>query len=188
MASYRAVSKRLQFLITLALCACASGWTVHTDHDPAADFSTYGRFSWLPRPVEMTGEPRVDNPLLHIRVRFAVEQELASKGYEKILEGTPDFYIGYHLSLTTKLDALAADAYYGYGTGGRWRRMGIPETRYFEYEEGTLILDIVDAKLGKLVWRGSGQRRIGDPSTTPEESERRVREAVAEVLKYFLPE
>ncbi len=187
MASYRAVSKRLRTLLTLALCACASGWTVHTDHDPAADFSTYERFSWLPRPVEMTGEPRVDNPLLHTRVRFAVEQELASKGYKKILEGTPDFYIGYHLSLTTKLDARTTDAHYGYGPGGPWGRMGTPETRYFEYEEGTLILDVVDARLEKLVWRGSGQQRIGEPSTTPEESERRVREAVAEVLKYFPP-
>ncbi len=182
------MSKCLRTLLTLALCACASGWTVHTDHDPAADFSSYGRYSWLPRTVEITGEPRVDNPLLHTRVRFAVEQELASKGYRKILEGTPDFYVGYHLSLTTKLDARTVDAHYGYGSAGRWGRMGIPETRYYESEEGILVLDIVDAKLEKLVWRASGQRRIGEPSTTPEESERRVREAVAEVLKYFPPE
>ncbi len=175
-------------LLTVFILACATTWNVNTDYDPAADFSAYKSFSWLPRPVEMTGEPRVDNPLLHTRVRYAVEQELASKGYQKLLEGTPDFYIGYHLSLATKLDARTVDTYYGYGPAGRWGRMGIPETRYFEYEEGTLILDVVDAKLEKLVWRAAGQRRIGEESTTPEESERRVREAVAQVLERLPPE
>ncbi len=177
------MAQTLRFL-AIVLSACAT-LSVQTDFDPSASFSDYQSFSWLAGLPEKTGDIRVDNPLIHTRVRDAVEEELASKGYEKLSVGTPDFYIGYHLSLETKLDVRTVDAHYGYGPRGR---MGVPERRYYQYEEGTLVLDVVDVKLGSLVWRGSGQRRIQEDSPTPEESRRRIHEAVAEILQRFPPQ
>jgi hypothetical protein len=173
-------------LLAAVLCGCASV-KVTTDYDPSASFSAYKSYAWLPEPTEKTGDIRVDNPLLHTRVRDAVEAELALKGYEKLAGGKPDFFIGYHLSLTTKLDVTRMNNYYGYGVGRRWGAAGVPETVVTEYEVGALVLDVVDAKREKLVWRGSGQRRVQE-SPTPEETTRRVREAVAEILKRFPPE
>ena len=173
-------------LLMVTVYGCASV-KVTTDYDPSASFSAYKSYAWLPKPIEKTGDIRVDNPLLHTRVRDAVEAELALKGYEKLAGDKPDFYIGYHLSLTTQLDVTRMNDYYGYGVGRRWGPAGVPQTVVTEYEVGALVLDVVDAKRETLVWRGSGQRRVKE-SPTPEETTQRVREAVAEILKRFPPE
>lgn len=121
-------------------------------------------------------------------VRAAVESTLLAKGYQKD-ETSPDFLVGYHLSLDKKLDVSTVNTHYGYagyGVGGRWGTFGFPETRVREYEQGTLIIDVVEASAHKLVWRGSGTRRVSrNPS--PEQVTERVNAAVAEILAKFPP-
>ena len=56
-----------------------------------------------------------------------------------------------------------------------------------EYVEGTLVLDLVGASSQELVWRGTGSRRLR-PQTTPEESDRVVRETVNEILNVYPPQ
>ena len=60
-------------------------------------------------------------------------------------------------------------------------------TEVSEYEQGTLVIDIVDAARNTLVWRGAGEARLrSDP--TPDQISQRVREAVAEILGRFPPD
>ena len=54
------------------------------------------------------------------------------------------------------------------------------------YDQGTLVLDIVDGRSNELVWRGTAQARI-DPSNSPEERQRRINEAVRKILDRFPP-
>ena len=56
----------------------------------------------------------------------------------------------------------------------------------YQYEEGSLILDFVDAKSKKLIWRGSAKAQI-DNVDTPEKSEKLINEAVKEILKEYPP-
>jgi hypothetical protein len=155
---------------------------VSTDYDPSADFTAYATFGWLSERPETTGDIRLDNPLLHARLRRAVEEEFASRGYEK--SDRPDFRVGYHLSLEKRLDVTTVDRHYGYG-----RRWGPPhgETWATEYEQGTLVLDVVDARVESLVWRGWGSRPIEGRAASPEESQQAVREVVAAILAEFPP-
>jgi hypothetical protein len=44
------------------------------------------------------------------------------------------------------------------------------------YEEGSLLLDIVDVSEKRLVWRGIAEAKM-DPPLTPEEQNERVRVA-----------
>jgi hypothetical protein len=71
---------------------------------------------------------------------------------------------------------------------GPYRRWGVAsfETHVNQYDEGTLVIDIVDAEAGKLVWRGSGSRRIST-SPTPQKTTRRINEAVEAILARFPP-
>ena len=76
---------------------------------------------------------------------------------------------------------------YGYGYGRYGRPMGgYSETRVSEYTQGTLIIDIVDAASNELVWRGSTEGRVREKKT-PEEREKRIRDAVAAILAEFPP-
>ena len=63
------------------------------------------------------------------------------------------------------------------------------EAEVREYEEGSLIIDVMDQNEKKVVWRGIGQRRLrgeGAP-TDPEELQKRADEVAAAVLKDFPP-
>ena len=70
----------------------------------------------------------------------------------------PDFLIALHGGKQTKLDIT--DWGYSYGRHGRFRGGPIISGDVYEYEEGTLILDFVDAQSKELIWRGKAQGEI----------------------------
>lgn len=170
-------------LLAGAALACAPV-SVSVDYDPGQDFSGYHTFTWLPRPQPETGDYRIDNPLLDQRIRAAVERSLAEHGYRKVEDRTPDFYVAYHLQIEQKLDIRTVDrGYYSYwGYYVPW-----PETQVTQYDEGSLVIDVADTKRKELVWRGVGVGRV-QRDQTPEESTRRVNEAVDAILAKFPPQ
>lgn len=176
----------LRLLVGLGLVAwlaCASV-RVSVDYAPDADFSTYRTFTWLPRPREASGDYRIDNPLLDARIRSAVERSLAARGYQQVLDRAPDFYVAYHLSIESKLDIYTVDrgypTYWGY-------YVSMPETRVRQYDEGTLVIDIADARKKELTWRGVAIGRVRE-NPTPEQTTKAVDEAVSAILERFPPE
>lgn len=183
---------RLTSLLAPLACAgllACSTLQVSQDFDPQADFTGYRSYAWLSHEQAETGDIRVDSPLLHQRIRTAIEDNLETRGYRPQKTGVPDFYVGYHLSLESRLDVRTINAHHGYGgygRYGRWGTVGYPETRVSQYEQGTLIIDVADAGEKKLVWRGWASDRIRrNPSQ--EESEQKVRDVVAKVMEQFPP-
>ena len=188
-------SKQCLFLaiLGLALSACATVST-STDFDPAANFSALKTYDWAgPQPI--TGNPRLDSDILHTRIRNAVERELATMGYRKITSGEPDFKVAYHVGLEEKLDVSTFQYYdYGYpssyhgragfGPSAAWPRT---ETNVYQYEEGTLLLDIVDPVTNKLIWRGTAKAEV-NPNESPEKKEVKINKAVQKVLSKFPPQ
>lgn len=164
------------------LLACASV-RVSVDYDPTEDFSTYRTFTWFPAPQHQTGDYRIDNPLLDGRIRSAVVRNLTARGFQKVEDRDPDFYVVYHLAIEQKLDVRTVNRGYinGWGYYTSW-----PETTVQQYDEGSLVIDIADAREKELVWRGVGVGRVRAQST-PEQSTREVGEAVDLILAKFPP-
>ena len=183
------------FVVVLVLAAlgtaCSSVRTQY-DFDPSADFSAWRTYAWYPSGSPPTGDPRLDNPLLHGRIEAAVDRTLGDRGFTRLEDGTPDFYVNYHLSTEERLDVRTINRTYVGGPRGRrwggagWGGVGWTETRVDQFEEGTLVIDFVDSSLRRLVWRGSGTRRLSrDPQ--PDRLTGRVNEAVDEILGQFPP-
>ena len=182
----------LCIVVVGAFCgACA---TVHTQHDydPNADFSHWRTYAWYPSGPSTTGDPRLDNPLLHERIVAAVDQDLGARGFAPKQDGTPDFFVNYHLSSQQRMDVRTINQSYANGPYGRrwgragWGGVGWTETVVDQYEEGTLVIDLIDVAESRLVWRGAGSRRLAnnpDPSRTTQ----RVNDAVGEILAAFPP-
>ncbi len=173
----------------MALSACSTV-QVRQDFDQSEDFTRLRTYSWYPKPPEPTGNPRLDNPLLYERIVSAVDRTLATKGYQKVEDQVPDFYVNYHLAMQSKLDVRTIDhGYYGagpyWGVGG-WGGVGWTETYTIPYEEGTLAIDVIDLSKRKLVWRGFGVGRLKE-NPKPEEVTKRVDSAVEEILAQFPP-
>jgi len=166
----------------LMLAACGPMIDVRADYDTSADFSRLRTYAWLQQPSSAPRDPRINNDLLDSRVHSAVNDELHAKGYTENAE-SPDFRVAYHVVLKEKIAAAAFPTYYGYGLG-RWP--GPADVQVATYEEGTLLLDVVDGKTNELLWRGAASTRI-DPDRTPQERTALIRTAVERMLKDFPP-
>lgn len=186
---------RLPLVLLAALAAGCSTMEISYDFDPKADFAGLKSYQWLKEPQKPTGDPRIDgNTILQNRIHEAVDTELAARGYRKATSD-PDFLVAYHVSLDRRQSVQTLNSYYGYGPGwgygygssyrpGYWA--GAPETYVYEYEEGTLILDIVNPENKELMWRGSAQDEVHFKST-PETDQAQLKEAVHRMLEKFPP-
>ena len=177
-------SARLCLGLMLACLAC-SGVHVTTDYDPAADFSKLHSYGWLDEQSGVQGDRPDVTSLLDRRIRRAVDSELQRKGLSAVGPTEADALVAYHLGVESKLDVNTIHSGYGYGRGV-YRGGMSTHTTVTEYQEGTLLVDVIEPKSKQLIWRGSGQSRLRQ-SSSPEERERRVDEAVGEILKSFPP-
>jgi len=169
-------------LVTLALAGCASV-TVMTDHDPSAEFGALHTYAWRTGPQTGVGDPRFDSPLVDRYVRTAVDRVLASKGYRTAApESTADFVVGYEAVIRHKTSVQTINRRYGYRVGG-W---GGPRTSAYDYDEGTLLIDVAAPATKQLLWRGSATGVV-DPQASPGKREQRINEAVERMLADFPP-
>lgn len=166
------------------------------NYDPAADFAALRTYEWVPSEQRRTGDPRVDdNPLLDTRIHQAVDGALGAKGYRIEASGSPDFLVGYYVTLDAKVDVQVLNDYYGYTPGWGWRyrrgdlpvyRVGAPSAFVDEYDEGTLILDFIEPKTRKLIWRGTARDEV-NLSAKLETRQKKLSEAVSRMLENFPP-
>jgi hypothetical protein len=149
------MSRLLPIAFTVAVvtvASCASAIHVGAHIETGLTLSSYRTFSWGPTDALPTGDPRLDeNPMFRRAVEAVVERELAGRGIERSNAGTADLLIHYHANLTKRFEVRRDGHNCGYGT-----RENCPPV-VAEYEAGTLVLDVMDARRGTLVWRGWAQ-------------------------------
>jgi len=179
----------MRFLATLIgvtfslFVAGCSSMSVTADFDPAADFSTFRTYQWLPSKGE---DILTKNPIIGKRVTSAVDEALASKGYSIAATGAPDFYVTAHAGVKDKMNVTD----YGYAYGGWWGPYG-PYGRNVDvhyYQEATLFIDVVQrhGENLELVWRGAGTDVVKDRE--PDEAQRYTNAAAEKILSQFPPE
>ena len=172
--------------ICLLLCmglisACSTIQGVEYDYNEEADFSRYKTYDWMPVPTKA----KMDELVVE-RVKKAVTAELGARGLKKDSQN-PDFLIAGHLGKEDKVEI--EDWGYGYYGPRRVHRGSVRAgggISTYHYEEGTLILDFVDAGSKKLVWRGSAKARVQNVDS-PEKSEALIKEAVQKILQKYPP-
>ena len=179
--------------IALLSLACANV-RVRTDYDQAVDFEPLQTFAWLDPPLRETsrdeggqgGDPFTQNTLLDKRVRDEVEAWLTGHGYRAAREGEePDFLVRYELvsqQVTRDSPVIVSGGFgrYGYGWGAG---SGVGYSGSTTYQEGTLILDVIDPATEQIAWRGWGTSQARDPHMSPE----RLHKTVAAILERFPP-
>lgn len=160
---------------------------VHTDFDPAISFSSMEQFAWLEPPRVEGASPFADNDLLRKRLRAAIELRLGARGYR--LVETPeeaDFLATYGVVLE---DRIRDDGGLSIGFGG-YRRYGYGSVysgrSIRNYQESTLIIDILDPATEELLWRGWGSGLLG--TRDRDRNDRRLEEGIRQILKRFPPE
>ncbi len=175
----------LALACTLALGACG-GLKVSTDYDPEANFSGWHTYAWAERTEEGELDPRVYNNIVESRVKVAVGKALQAKGYSEVISGDPDFLVAWHGAIDGKVSVNTVHTHYGYGWGWYGPGFGASQTYVNEWDEGTLIIDLIDTRENKLVWRGSGSDTVSG-QRSPEDAQRAFDDAAAKILGSFPP-
>lgn len=164
------------FIIAAAVAAGCTTMSVSSHIERDVVFSDYVTYDWGPPDRYPVGDPRLDNnPFFTDYVMGAIEKALDRKGYERALTGDVDLLIHYHASVSQKVDVYAADAAYGYCYGDC-------EQRAVEYEQGTLVVDIVDTRTSKVVWRGWAQDVMDGIIDNQQRLENQVDEGVTKMM------
>ena len=175
------------FLI-FAFTGC-SGIEVSQDYDEDAELSALSLYAWQTGTQAKTGDVRVDNPLLDKRIRKAVETNLENKGMQKSANATPDFLVKYDYVIRQKVrsSGVRTGVGFGFGSYGRYGGVGISQgSDVRTYDEGLLVIDVLEPGSGKLFWRGQATFYVSEHSK-PEDSTKEINNVIQKVLNQFPP-
>jgi hypothetical protein len=106
----------------------------------------------------------------------AVEKLMAARGYARSTSQMPDLLIHYHASINPRIDVYGVDREHGYCYDDDCK------ARVVDYEAGTLVLDIVDTRTNKVIWRGWAQDSVEDVLNNEDRMARKIDEAVTRML------
>jgi hypothetical protein len=169
-------------VVSMTVVSCATTMGVSSHVERGVDFSRYRSFTWGPADALPTGDPRLDNnPFFKDHVQGAVEKQLAARGIELTTTGTPDLLIHYHANIRKRIAIDRSAHAYDYCSGANCP----PET--ITYEEGTLVLDFIDARTDRLIWRGWAPNSVADTLHNRDKMARRIDQAVTQMLKRLPP-
>jgi len=127
------------------LVISASAQSVQSDYDRSFRFSDLKTFSFATQRRGAT-DPLKGDSLNDGHIRNGLESQLTANGFRMETE-KPDFVIAYYVTTKNKFNVQD----YGYGPP-RW--FGSRDIRVNQYEEGTLMVDFIDAKNNQVIWRG----------------------------------
>ena len=185
----RTLRATIAILVALpGLSGCAT--RVRSDFDREAVFSHYKTFDWIAPPVRASEEelrsdpegPFARNSLLDKRFRAAVNSNLRARGFQYVEGGESNFRLNYHVTFKDKLVGSGSD----FGYVGRYHRGAFSSGFNWsvrQYQEGTIIIDIVDRAKDQLVWRGWMVSRNRDGNY----DEAEINRAVTQILMRFPP-
>ena len=179
----RNLSVFLILCLVVLTISCSPITSVSYDYDRKADLAGLRTYDWLPIPTE--AEETVG--LMIERIKKTVNTHLEAKGL-RIKKERPDFLVATYFGQKDKLRIISGGYPYApyrgyYYHDGPYYWGGVDS---YYYQQGTLILDFVDARSRKLIWRGTAKASLGKEQT-PEKLDKVVSEAVEKILMNFPP-
>ena len=173
-------------LVTLGLYASAAAEKIRVHYDKSIDFAKYKTYGWAPVGA-------VAHPMLALDIVGAVDQEMAARGLTKV-RSNPDLLVQMYGAVDTEVSMTSNNPIYN-ATGG------IPpfdpsmtspgDSLYWDgfygnstvvVHPGQLIIDIIDAKGKKLIWRGMGSEAI---SSNPDKLMEEANSTISKLFKEY---
>jgi len=163
--------------VVAALTGACAPVTVTSFTERGVQTSRYRTYDWSAVDTAVPGDPRLENnAIFHDYLRGAIDRQLRSRGYEQTAL-TPDLRVHYHASATQRI----------YISGSEPAQERCSDCAVQVYDEGTVLIDLVDARTGALVWRGSAQTDIAGAVADQTRLERTIERVVTRILNTLPP-
>jgi len=163
---------------------------VKADYDHATNFAAYKTFGIVSPPgTEVDGYPAEITDTF----RKAVRAEMEKRGYT-YSEANPDLLVNFSARLAKKTGHDSLDkqevGYYGYRQGERvpiyktWSTYTYDKATK-DYVEGTLNIELIDAKAKQLVWEGVAIGEVRSKTLKAEDPSPQIAKAVEHVFDKY---
>ncbi|MEO1487675.1 MAG: DUF4136 domain-containing protein [Bacteroidota bacterium] len=174
-------------ILALGLLDSCSSVRVVSDYDQKVDFQTYDTFAFYKTGIDRAQISDLDKK----RILRAIDAEMSARGFTKSQE--PDLLVSIFTKEREEVDVFNNNWGWGWGWGGfynpwiwgpgwGWGGGNMVSTR----TEGSLYIDLIDAKSKELVWQGRGVGTLNNIKNI-EKKEKRIREFVSEILEEYPP-
>jgi hypothetical protein len=177
---------RAMLLCAIACLSACSSYNYYTAGLNKTNMSGYHSFAWLPAQDKKGGSSN-DNSIADLKIKDAAVASLSSRGL-RLQNSNPDLLVTYTATVGQGSKTVYAATYYGsgggfypgWGFGWGWGYRpyyyyGSPFVYYGgstpvgkeHYKEGTIIIDLIDTRSHKIVWRGFG---VGEVHNNPQKN------------------
>lgn len=173
-------SQLLALFFVVFLSSCSSV-RVYSDYDKNVNFSNYKTYAYHKAGIDKVEISDLDKK----RILRAIDQQMAAKGFTK--SEAPDLLINIFTKSREQVSVNQFNAGWGYGWGWGWNpwMMGMGnQTTVSTSTEGTLFIDLIDAKKKELIWQGEG---IGNLTKDVNKKDEVVAEFVGKILAQYPP-
>lgn len=162
----------LAVFVLMIMAACT---TVTTDVDSQADFSSYKTF-------DFGNQSDIPTSIDARRIEQGIAAQLEANGLSRVNSGG-DLYVHHDIITETELISTGSSFSAGYG----WNRFSVvtssPE-RYKERKYGKLVVELIDTKANKVVWKGISNRKLTESMST-QKREEFITEEVAKMFENY---
>ena len=171
-------TKILPLALLLFLASCSSV-RVYSDYDKQVDFSPYKSYAFHKTGIDKAEISDLDKK----RILRAIDETMSAKGFTK--SDSPDLLISFFTKEREEVNVNQFNAGWGYGWGWGWNPfLWGGNTTVTRHTEGSLYIDIIDAKKKELIWQGEGE---GVLTKDRDEKEALIKEFVAKILEQYPP-
>jgi Domain of unknown function (DUF4136) len=160
--------------------------TTHIEVARGINFQNYKTFGWTNDSV-VKKAGRVDNDIVDNNIKNSIGAELEKKGWQEA-DLQPDVLLDYNVmvekGVRRESEPLYSYPYSGYYYNSYRRRLGYYYTPSFfggyrsynvPFKEGTLTVNMIDARTNKLIWQGWAKGDVTSTNVTTQEAEADVR-------------
>lgn len=167
-------------LLTLPLSAREIGARYH----PGIDVSSARTYAWMEMPELEEGHPLAVGSSLDLKIRGAVEEQLAAAGLRPAGEAEPDLWVIYYAGLDNRLQIANLDYHVGDWLDFQ-SEFGDRNRRIRQYEKATLFVDLVDAESEELAWCGWATSAAPTVKDLQRKAEKRVTRSIRKMFRGF---
>lgn len=169
--------KLVPIFLLLILTSCSTV-SVYSDYDKNVDFTPYKTYAFFKPGIDKVEISDLDKR----RILRAIDEQMLAKGFTK--SDNPDVLVNIFTKAREQVNVNQFSAGWGYGWGWNPYMMYGGQTTVSTSTEGTLYIDLIDAKKKEMIWQGEG---IGTLTKNVDKKDEKVTEFVSKILAQYPP-
>jgi len=167
-------------MLLFILGACSSV-RVASDFDKNVDFTPFKTYAFYKNGIDKVEISDLDKK----RILRSIDETMTAKGFTK--SDSPDLLVNIFTKAREQVNVNQFNAGWGYGWGYGWNPYlwGGNNTNVYTTTEGTLYIDLIDAKKKEMIWQGEG---VGVLTQNSGDKDVRIKEFVSKILEQYPPQ